>query len=388
MQSKFLVGASLFILSSFGAMAQTAATSPAPPPPVVAVAPPSPAGAIFPGANWPYAYPSINQPSMPTFDRSGALYLPYLSYVPWQGQNTALLVNYADFFYQLAKNNTLNAGAYNAAVTALANGYFITNDHITLQNAVNATAGNVQNMLLPNLFGTTSPTSLATIPGSDTVMPNTNPPPTNFAFDADNLMGTLGFNPSSAPNMNNLIIFLTGLSQPIPALSLSTTQSVRASQLQNALVQEYILQSRQLAATQSVALSNFNYLANERQIIPGLGQKSGMTTLPTDGTQQPVNDASQLQLQAFLINRRVGNSSWYTAIESAPAIGVQRETVFVLAEMQKQLLQLQMVNERMLATLSVMQTQMAQFGKASLQANQQAASQAAQQVASNNTTSQ
>jgi hypothetical protein len=53
-------------------------------------------------------------------------------------------------------------------------------------------------------------------------------------------------------------------------------------------------------------------------------------------------------------------------MNTASPTALQRETVFILAEMQRQLYELRMLNERMLATLSTMQMTMLQLGTSQL----------------------
>lgn len=368
-----VISSLLLLFFSQNALAQSDKAAP-PPDAYAAIQVPAP---TFPNYSWPYMSAVPGTSSLPTQDLYGAQYLPYM---PWLGTNIALLVNYADFFYQLEKNNTVGGAPYMAPVTALANNTLSTTKDDTAKSAGETTSTDV-NSVLSNQDPSIVTYKLVSIPGTDTTIPcknqvdcNLNPPPKNEAFNADTLLATSGFPADKADQMNNLITFLTSMTDPIPTIELSSDPTERASQLQSADIQRYILMVRTLAAAQSMALSNFNFLAQERQIVPDLGSKAGMTTLPTDGHQTAVKDASQLQLEEFLVNRRIGNSEWYAAVNTAPSVAVQRETLFVLAEMQQQLAQLRMLNERLLATMTVMQMQMTQFNKSSIQTQQQAIS--------------
>jgi hypothetical protein len=169
------------------------------------------------------------------------------------------------------------------------------------------------------------------------------------------------------PAVEKLITFLSGMVEPLDVVRLSDDPNKRKSQIEeSAQIQRLLLLTRSYTATQSVALNNLYFLAKEREIIPKLGEQSAMTTLPTDGSEDEIKDASQLQLEEFLVNRRVGNSAWYAAVNTASPIAIQRETLFVLAEVQQQLFQLRMINERLLAAMSVMQFQIAQLNKAQM----------------------
>lgn len=352
MKHAFLKG--LLLTSLFAVSASFADTTYAPPPRNVAAAPTTPAP-TYPNLVWPYNMPAGGTAAVPTAEVNAFNYLPYL---PWIGANVAQLVNYADFFYQLEKASVTSVGGYKTDVTMALNLQKIISDQDTSTAAAKLTLSNITKLLSPSsiFFGQ----ALLTIPGSDTAVPcqgQNCPVIDNSAFDVDTLMGSDGYDSTQQKAVDNLMSFLSGAAQPLPTLALSTDQKTRAQQLQRPDVQQFLLAKRALVAAQSLAISNLNYLAQERNIISGLGTKAGMTTLPTDGNEKPVADASLLQLEEFMINRRVGNTAWYQAMNNAPPAVLQRETLYVLAEMQQQMLQMQMTNERLLATMSMIQMQ-------------------------------
>lgn len=322
-----------------------------PPPPDVSI--PQPAGPGYPAGT-----------PQPTVDAAS------LAYLPWVGANVRLLVNYSDFFYQLEKSNMSGGSSpYMAAVTTLANNQLVPTLSATAENSSKLTLQNVQAALAYGDTAALASTKYASIPGTD--ISDSTPLSDDFAFNSDNILGVLGYDSNQAEAVKGLIAFLGGSAKPLGGLTFSTTEKIRKQQLAGTDVQNYLLSSRTAAAAQSVALSNLNYLAQERLILKDLGTKSGMTTLPTDGNQKPIADASQLQLEQFLVDRRVGNSSWYTNVNTSSAIAVQRETLFVLAEVSKQLFDQKILMERMLAQTAVMEQQAAQINRAKLDYDQQ-----------------
>jgi hypothetical protein len=72
-------------------------------------------------------------------------------------------------------------------------------------------------------------------------------------------------------------------------------------------------------------------------------------------------------VEQYLINNRLNNPDWYASMNTAPPAAVQREILYVLAETQRQLFELRMVNERMLATMSTMQMALTQMSRSNLQ---------------------
>lgn len=111
---------------------------------------------------------------------------------------------------------------------------------------------------------------------------------------------------------------------------------------------DYQLNVRSSIAAKSVAVSNFEHMIAERTPIKDLGKQSGLV----DKDGKPVDDASPLQVEKYLANRRVDNPKWYAHVQSESAANVQRETLVVLAEIEAQNYQAHMDRERLLATIS------------------------------------
>ncbi len=347
---KILLGIGFGMMSSVAIAQQSSA----PPPADVSIPQP---GLVYPLYSAP-----VTQSLQPTLDAASYTYLR------WMGSNVQLLVNYANFFYQLQKSEgDIGSGAYMAPTTALVNNYLIAARAGTITASTLATIKNVGYLLSPDDDSTLSAAKYVMVPGTDIKSPDAN----NIAFNANTIIGSFGYEDKINDDIGNLIMFLTGAAKPLGGLTFSKDADERKKQLQGADVQNYLLAARTASTGQSVAFSNLNYLAQERRIVPGVGQAAGMTTLPTDGSQKPVADASQLQLEEFMVNRRVGNKSWYTNMNTASSIAVQRETLFVLAEMEKQLFEQKILLERMLTEQVAIQEQQAQLNRTKLDYDRQ-----------------
>lgn len=116
----------------------------------------------------------------------------------------------------------------------------------------------------------------------------------------------------------------------------------------NPAYQSYALTLRSMLALRSVSLNNLNQLIAERTSLPGLGAAAGLAPGPNN---QPVA-ASPLQVEAYQATHRVDNPAWYTQIANDSPATLQRETLIVLAEIEKQNYEAHLDRERILATLT------------------------------------
>lgn len=208
---------------------------------------------------------------------------------------------------------------------------------------------------------------LANIPASDTVIAG----PSGYSFKVssydlttgnrtlsiDTLLNPLAYDKFDLNKLNsnppyNFIQFAGALYQPIGTISLTHRQpkltEKQMEEIQNSQdFQQYRAALRAYAAAQSVGASNLYQLMAERIPQKDLGTKAGLTT----------KNISALQLAHYLATRRSQNKEWYEQMATASPATVQRETLFILAELRQQLFEMQQQNERLLATLSVMQMQ-------------------------------
>ncbi len=130
----------------------------------------------------------------------------------------------------------------------------------------------------------------------------------------------------------------------------------------------YLAMMANYASNLSVGMSTLNQIAARRypqQQIANLG------LVASDGQTQV---QSLAQLEKYMAQRRVSSPIWYATMAAASPATVQRETLFVLAEMRYQQYEMQLQQERIMATLAAIQLAGTQsVGLLALNQQQQAA---------------
>lgn len=179
----------------------------------------------------------------------------------------------------------------------------------------------------------------------------------NAMFNFESLMGystyagqVLPCNPNAQPSdvslyANHYIQWAANLAMPPATFSLNqaVSQNVLTSSQAAALQASpewasYDLSLRHVVSVQSAGLSNLYYLYSQRA--------------PADK-----NGNSPESLANYTANWRVQDPNWYTTMQSALPTVIARETLFVLAEMQRDLHEMRKENQRMLAVQSVIALQ-------------------------------
>lgn len=154
---------------------------------------------------------------------------------------------------------------------------------------------------------------------------------------------------SQADLAKQFVKYATGLSDP---LALREILPLSADPQTETEREEYVVTVRNYAAQMSVGLSNFDHMIARR--------------IPNPSMENP---RSQLQIEHNLATRRMAGD-WHDKMEKASPLAVQREMVFLLAELNYQLYLQRVMQERMLATMSMVQLENLQiFSKAVIQAD-------------------
>ncbi len=145
-------------------------------------------------------------------------------------------------------------------------------------------------------------------------------------------------------NATNYIDFLMQTVDPISTVDLSTLSADQRQRFESSPAgRDYRLYLRSLVAARAIAENNLLRLYAERLPAENLGKDAGMKQ----------NDASPLEVQKYIATRRTDNiHDWYKSMVGASFQTVQRENLFIQAETQRQIYELHMDNERILATLS------------------------------------
>lgn len=132
--------------------------------------------------------------------------------------------------------------------------------------------------------------------------------------------------------------------------------------------EQYQLAARTIITERSVALNNLNELIAERSPITTPQSNSNLAQLSQQIGVTPATEkdskgntvyayASPLQISNYVTTHRTSDPNWYKQMMSASPATVQRETLFVLAEMESELQRQHIDNERILATLTASQMQ-------------------------------
>ena len=210
-------------------------------------------------------------------------------------------------------------------------------------------------------------------------------------FNLDVLLGATSITtsvPSNAPPgfpynqsqmAQNFIQFVAGIVPPLPVLPIglpTPDQNKLASYIEKPAVQNYLSSAHSYRALESVGLSNFNFLYGERLTQSGLGQQAKLKTIPNSatGSSSSIDDASILQIQEYMANRRALNPAWYSQIYNMTSTtALIKEVIFILAEIRYELFQNRLVAERQLAAASALQLQGLKAGRILLNQQYQSA---------------
>lgn len=223
-------------------------------------------------------------------------------------------------------------------------------------------------------------------------------------FNFNSLFSPSGYTANQKKAAKNYIEYLTKRYQPlITGVNFDKLKSKlnqlksRPNELAEALhnfmntdaFKQYQLSIRSITASRSLGLSNFNDLIAERSPIETSSPNDSLRTLSKAIGLQPTYHgtfynptlkkyvyASPLQISNYTANRRVNSSQWYSAMATASPATVQRETLYVLAEIESQMHQAHLDRERLLATLTAMQMASSDTGQLMLQTQANAVNQA------------
>lgn len=186
----------------------------------------------------------------------------------------------------------------------------------------------------------------------------------NFNFISLISPPNLQYNSSGLQNFAmNYIRFVSGWGTPVSNLNLNSIGESQLSIKQKIAIQStanyqaYMVQRRQFLAVQSAALSTLYSLYQSRLPIPTI--KAADTPLNSD-------NPSAAQIAQYNATWRTASPTWYTQMSSASPTNVEREMLFILAELQVELHRLHVDNERLIALTAISQLGSLQTAKQSL----------------------
>lgn len=172
---------------------------------------------------------------------------------------------------------------------------------------------------------------------------------------ADSLLGPKVYTTTDEKNnAEQTVSFLSDYFSPLGSIDPSTLTKDQLSKMNASPEgQRYRVHIRNLAAYRSLALSNYYSILMDRTPVKNLGKNAGLP----DHNDPGKTDASPLEVEEYIATRRVDNADWYADMNKAPGIVIARETLFVLAEMEKNQFKIIQQNDRILATLTAMMVQ-------------------------------
>jgi len=161
-------------------------------------------------------------------------------------------------------------------------------------------------------------------------------------LDAQNFLGPLAYTSDEQNEAELTVAFLSDYASPFGTIDLEKLNTNEENK-DTEVAKAYRIKVYTNAAIRSLLLGNLYDSFNARIPVVDLAEKSGM---PKKGS------ASLAEVEKYAATRRIADPKWYETINNTPSIGVERETVFILAEIQAQLYQLHRDNERMLQTMT------------------------------------
>ncbi|GEM_PF-4999772 len=148
-----------------------------------------------------------------------------------------------------------------------------------------------------------------------------------------------------AKNFIYAVMHMGGVQSLVPSLD---SESAKKSAYGEQTFKNYLANYRFYTAMQSVAASNLLYLYQERKVVPKLAKKAGLTK-----KEDKTADMSPLQLQHTIASSRL-QEDWYKNMVKASPAAVERERLFIEAEIRYALFQQHLDNERLLATMTAL----------------------------------
>ena len=282
------------------------------------------------------------------------------------------ITNFQNYILKLA--TTLDVYAANNATT--------NNALLTAVNQADTSTTNSSAILNQNTIAkalTSTPTSatnmtnlLSVMTAADSANPNQNTflgASTSTAFaqqqtqgnqtlTANILLNPLTYNATQQKQAQKYIQFAANLATPVKQLDTSKLTPAQMLKLQTKpSYKTYEVAVRSILAARSVALANLYKAYAER--TPLTIDANGTST--SQSNNPPISVLSQREM---LATQRITSPDWYKNMATQPVTVIDRESLYIQAEMRYEMYQMHKDMERLLVTMSMLQIQ-------GLQANEQ-----------------
>jgi hypothetical protein len=175
------------------------------------------------------------------------------------------------------------------------------------------------------------------------------------SFDMNSLLTPLQYDTQGQQNALNFITLVSGQGNPLSVIDFSNVPNPQSA-LNNSKIANYLATLRTYTAQQATGLSTLYHQYAERLPSTDLGALANELPPPNPATTLsglPANP-SALQIREYLATRRVRDNNWYTSMSVASPIEVQRQTLYLLAEMRAEMFHQDMEMERLNTSLAVL----------------------------------
>ncbi len=174
-------------------------------------------------------------------------------------------------------------------------------------------------------------------------------------FDLNSLIGTTNLDDKQIKMARNYIAFAGGLVKPYEVIKPKDFKDDLRS------VHRYKVQLGINLARTAAAISTLYYFLAERTPQDNLGvlaqipvNQQGLIDFNSD---KALSKVSPLMIEKYQAEKRAANPMWYQNMEHAEPATLQRETLHIMASIQKSLFDMRMLMERQTALLALMTLQ-------------------------------
>lgn len=161
--------------------------------------------------------------------------------------------------------------------------------------------------------------------------------PLYSSFSLNSLTGSLAYSDHGVA-AQNFITLVSGLGNPMPVVDFSKVTAATLPNIKaNPTINNYLAKIWNYTAQQAAGLNAFYQAYAER--LPSSNQAlANAVVLPPGSSLNglPANP-SPLQVEHFLATRRIEDPNWYVNMSTASPIEVQRQTLYLLAEIRAEM---------------------------------------------------
>lgn len=195
------------------------------------------------------------------------------------------------------------------------------------------------------------------------------------SYDLNSLIGPVAYSSQQAQTAKGFINNVAQANTAVPVPDFATAfanKSISSTVFERPDVQKFLSDLRFYLAIRTAALGNFYQMYADRTPTPLSGTSAKNLGLSGDvmsslSQQQLVPQASALQVEQYMANRRLADPQWYLNLSGDSPAALQRQMVILLAENLAEQYKVRMSLERLNATMSMLLLQQTYTQRALLQ---------------------